>query len=192
MRSRTERIGRGATTNPACSALASDPGEASRSSITAIAIVAGIAIASACTTNPSAPQFQSDSPSARRPPRIQPSTPEARATDHPRRTPSRRSETDPTAKATIPDTKTRTVISTKLAAITAEPYEAFTCGVGSIRSAQVNGGTTRVVWIVGHEDPLRTASIDEKRVERSPADVWRLVVAVGASLRFAARRAAVR
>ncbi len=102
--------------------------------------------------------------------------------DHPRRTPSRRSESDPTASATIPDTTTRTAISTKLAAITAEPYGAFTWLVGPIRSAQANGGTARVRRIVGHEDPLRTASTYEKRVERSPADVWRLVVAASVAV----------
>ena len=48
------------TTRPARSPIASEPGRASRSSVTATAIVAGIPIASDVHTRPSAPQSQSD------------------------------------------------------------------------------------------------------------------------------------
>ena len=58
MRLRTARRGRVATTRPARSPMASDPGRASRSNATAVAIVVGMPMARRCSIRPSAPQSQ--------------------------------------------------------------------------------------------------------------------------------------
>ncbi len=93
MRRRTARSGRGATTSPARSPIASEPGRASRSRATAAVIVAGIPIATRCSTRPSAPQSQRFTPSATVMATPQPSTPASSAVPHPRRMPSSRSDT---------------------------------------------------------------------------------------------------
>ena len=94
MRRRTARSGRGATTSPARSPIASEPGRASRSSATAAAIVAGMPMATRCRTRPSAPQSQlvhaERDDERRRPSRA---TPASSAVPHPRRMPSSRSDT---------------------------------------------------------------------------------------------------
>ena len=61
---RMARIGRGATTSPARSPIASEPGRAKRSSATATAIVAGMLMATMWRMRPSEPKSQSDSCSA--------------------------------------------------------------------------------------------------------------------------------
>ena len=104
-RRRMARTGRGMTTRPARSPIASEPGRASRSNATAAAIVAKMPMATRCSTRPSAPQSQRLTPSATAIAIPQPTTPASRAVPQPRRIPRSRSDTlVMTTASTIPTT----------------------------------------------------------------------------------------
>ena len=105
------RSGCGAMTRPACSPRAREPGRASRSSMTAVAIVAGMPIASMWSTRSSVPQSQPASPSARTPAMPQPMRPARSAVVQPRRMPSSRMEIAVVATASSVATAIRTRIS---------------------------------------------------------------------------------
>ena len=97
----TARTGRGATTRPARSPIASEPGRASRSSATATAIVAGMPMASDADDEAvGAPVPVVERRARRRSPMPQPTTPASSAVPHPRRIPSSRSDSSVTTTAT--------------------------------------------------------------------------------------------